>query len=124
MLRLRSAYVMPSEVLSISETRSRGTSRSFAQHDVYRITPADSEIVIFSHIKAPSSLLTSVPPYPVLVDVGTGSGCIGITLALELPDAKILALDISEDALEVAKNNAKRHGVSNRIIFKKTNITN
>jgi release factor glutamine methyltransferase len=47
-----------------------------------------------------------------LVDVGTGSGCIGITLALERPDMKVIATDISHDALEVAQLNAKRHGVT------------
>ncbi len=53
-----------------------------------------------------------------IVDVGTGSGCIGITLALERPDLKIIATDISSDALDVAKINAKRHNVTDRITFK------
>src|SRR3989338_5139726 len=134
-LRLRSAYVMPSKVLSASEARSRGTSQSgactepsrSAQHDVYRITPADSEIVIFSRIK--KSLLIADRCEPVLsgvegliADIGTGSGCIGITLALEIPEARILCTDISEDALEVAKENAARHGVSDRITFEKANV--
>ncbi len=53
-----------------------------------------------------------------VVDIGTGSGCIAITLALERPDLKIIATDISAEALEVAQINAKRHGVLDRITFK------
>lgn len=47
-----------------------------------------------------------------IVDVGTGSGCIAVTLALERPDMKIIATDVSTDALDVARENAKRHGVT------------
>jgi release factor glutamine methyltransferase len=52
-----------------------------------------------------------------VADVGTGSGCIAVALARELPSAEIFATDISEAALEVAGRNAARHGVSDRIHF-------
>jgi len=52
-----------------------------------------------------------------LVDIGTGSGCIAISLAKELPAATIYATDISKAALEVARRNADRHGFAGRIHF-------
>jgi release factor glutamine methyltransferase len=52
-----------------------------------------------------------------LCDLGTGSGCIAVALARELPRAQIWALDISEAALDVAQFNAQRHGVTDRIRF-------
>jgi release factor glutamine methyltransferase len=57
---------------------------------------------------------------PRIVDVGTGSGCIAISIAHELPQARITATDISGKALEVARENAARHGVADRISFVET----
>ena len=53
-----------------------------------------------------------------VADVGTGSGCIAVTLALELPDAHVTAIDVSAAALNVARRNAERHGVGSRIEFR------
>ncbi len=50
-----------------------------------------------------------------IADVGTGSGCIAIALAVHLPEALIYGLDISEDALAVAQINVERHGVGERV---------
>ena len=56
------------------------------------------------------------PPLRI-ADVGTGSGCLAVALAHELPHAEIFATDISAAALEVALRNATRHGVASRIRF-------
>lgn len=57
-----------------------------------------------------------------IVDVGTGSGCIAVALARELPAARVAATDISPAALAVARRNAARHGVAERIEFRECNL--
>jgi release factor glutamine methyltransferase len=54
---------------------------------------------------------------PYFADIGTGSGCVAVTLAAERPDTRIWATDLSPDALNVARKNAVRHGVLDRITF-------
>lgn len=57
-----------------------------------------------------------------IVDVGTGSGVIAICAAIYLPSARVVAIDSSQAALEVAKVNAERHNVLDRIEFKHGNL--
>ena len=57
-----------------------------------------------------------------IADIGTGSGCIAIALAKDLPDARLLATDISPAALEVARRNATRHNFADRIEFLRANL--
>lgn len=59
---------------------------------------------------------------PRIVDVGTGSGCIALALAKELPEADLHATDISPEALEVARANAARHQLESRIGFHQTDL--
>ncbi len=59
-----------------------------------------------------------------IIDVGTGSGCIAIALAKQLPGARIVATDISAAALAVARRNATRHGVSDRIHLVECSLLN
>jgi release factor glutamine methyltransferase len=54
---------------------------------------------------------------PRIIDVGTGSGAIVVTLAKRLPQAEFVATDVSPEAIAVAADNAKRHGVADRIEF-------
>ena len=57
-----------------------------------------------------------------IVDVGTGSGCIALALAKELPHAEIHATDISPAALEIARTNAARHQLEKHIRFRQTDL--
>ncbi len=74
------------------------------------IDEVDEKIVVTSH-----ALDRRTGTAVHIVEIGTGSGCIAITLALERPDLKIIATDISPDALDVARSNAERHRVTNRV---------
>jgi release factor glutamine methyltransferase len=55
-----------------------------------------------------------------VADIGTGSGCVAVAIARERPACRVVATDISRDALEVARRNAARHGVADRITFVET----
>lgn len=56
-------------------------------------------------------------PQPRAADIGTGSGAIAVTLAAEMPALRVAAVDLSADALVVAEENARRHGVAEQIEF-------
>lgn len=57
-----------------------------------------------------------------IVDVGTGSGVIALSLAKKFPQAEVFAVDISDDALSLAKENAARLGLSDRVRFQKGDL--
>ncbi len=59
---------------------------------------------------------------PFIVDVGTGSGCLGLTLAAGLPSARLLAVDISTGALAVARTNAAALGLASRVRFRRGDL--
>lgn len=72
----------------------------------------ETEFVVEAALKAVSGITT-----PVIVDLCTGSGCIAISLAKELPRARIFATDRSDRAVHVAQENARQNDVANRIRF-------
>jgi len=61
-------------------------------------------------------------PHPKLVDVGTGSGCVALALAHELKSAEVYAVDVSADALEIARANAARLQLDGRVRFMQSNV--
>ncbi len=67
--------------------------------------------------REPNSEVRSPRSEVRLADIGTGSGCIALALAMELPEAEIHATDISPAALEIARANAARHQLETRIQF-------
>ena len=83
---------------------------------MFEVTPAvliprpESEIIV----EAALGILPERARVHV-ADIGTGSGCLAITVACERPLARIVATDISGDALEIAQRNALRHGVEARV---------
>lgn len=87
----------------------------------FKVTPAvliprpETEFLIEQVIKY--ARLDDSTRQSLMVDVGTGSGCIAVTLALQIKNARLLATDISSAALEVALENAERLGAKDRIDF-------
>lgn len=57
---------------------------------------------------------------PRVADVGTGSGCVAVAIAHDCPACRVIATDISHEALDVARANAVRHGVADRVAFVET----
>jgi release factor glutamine methyltransferase len=62
-----------------------------------------------------AALRLPLPAAPRILDLGTGSGCIAVTLALELPGSRVVASDLQPAALAVARRNVERHAVGERV---------
>jgi release factor glutamine methyltransferase len=92
-------------------------TQAFWKHD-FLVTPAvliprpETELLVETSLE----LLKGVER-PLVVDVGTGSGCIALSIAAERPDAEVHATEISKAALEVARENARRLGLEERVAF-------
>lgn len=84
----------------------------------FDVTPAvliprpDTETLVLELLEAAKPM-----SHPRILDLCTGSGCIAITAAVQLPAADVVATDVSPQALEIARKNAERHKVSERIRF-------
>ncbi|MEY2466345.1 MAG: release factor glutamine methyltransferase [Verrucomicrobiota bacterium] len=128
----------PVEVDNLRELVRRRAQREPLQHIVGSTSFCGFEIAVNRHVLVPrpetellaeagwkfllESTLQRAPEQPegwtpTALDFGTGSGCIAIALAAKCPNARIIALDISGDALELAKQNAARNNVADRIEF-------
>lgn len=89
-------------------------SRGFWRYD-FEVTPAvlipraDTEIIVERALE----ILEERPwSSPQILDIGTGSGCLAISIALDYPEAKVTAVDLSKEALAIAKKNAERLNAS------------
>ena len=95
----------------------------------FKVTPdtliprPETEELVQLVVSSWQSAVGSVAQFPISVlDLGTGSGCIAISLACELPNAQVYAYDISEKVLKIAKENANRNNVN--VIFEQLDILN
>jgi release factor glutamine methyltransferase len=117
--------------LALLEQRQQGTpiayiteNREFWSRDFY-VTPdvliprPDTELLIELSLK----LIPTDSPFKI-IDLGTGSGIIAITLAAERPDAKISAVDFSLAALRIAKINADKHSIKNILFYQSDWLAN
>jgi release factor glutamine methyltransferase len=96
-------------------------SREFWSRE-FEVTPntlvprPDTELIVEEALRILPDRASTV------IDVGTGSGCLAVTLAAERPHAMIVATDISLEALLVARANARRHQVDDRVHFVRTDL--
>jgi release factor glutamine methyltransferase len=104
----------------------RGTQEFYSLD--FEVTPAvlvprpETELLVEFAVEKLRSLTTPDSRLPTLIDVGTGSGCIAVAAAVHLPAARVVALDLSSEALATALRNAKRHNVEERVRFVRTDL--
>lgn len=91
-------------------------SLSFAVTPNVLIPRPETEFAVIAVLDRLKQRPAAAPP-PRIVDVGTGSGAIAVTVAKHAPSARVTAIDISPPALQVARSNAEAHGVTERVEF-------
>lgn len=122
----------PAEVDSFREIIKRRGQREPLQHIIGSTSFCGLELAVNRDVLIPrpetellaergwtflNQLSTPNPQPSTVLDFGTGSGCLAIALACKCPPAEVYALDISPEALALARQNAARHGVAERIRF-------
>jgi len=99
-------------------------STNFIGHELFTdkraLIPRPETEQLVEHVLACEALWDRTAPS--LIDVGTGSGCIIISLALARREASCFAVDASPEALELAKKNAARHGLADRITWRQHDL--
>lgn len=91
--------------------------RTFAVDPRVLIPRPETELLV------EEALRLDLDPGACILDVGTGSGCLAVTLACERPAAHVLACDVSTGALAVARHNAARHAVDSRVHPLRSDLT-
>ena|SRR5438876_4374473 len=118
----------PSEVEKFRELIQRRGQREPLQYVIGSTCFCGFDIALNQHVLIPRpetellaergwQMLNAEHRAPLLLDFGTGSGCVAIALAVKNPAVQIYALEICADAIAVARQNAQRHRVSERIQF-------
>jgi release factor glutamine methyltransferase len=85
----------------------------FEVSDAVLIPRPETELLVETAIE----LLRNIDGPALICDVGTGSGCVAISLLHQVELARAMAIDVSEQALEVAKKNARKHNIIDRMSF-------
>jgi release factor glutamine methyltransferase len=96
--------------------------RTFAVGPGVLIPRPETELVVEHALIALREIEQRTHRAPAVVDVGTGSGCIAISIALEDPRARVRAIDVSTQALDIARANAARLGASDRVAFREMSL--
>ena len=122
--------LLPTELDALRALVMRRAQREPLQHIIGSTSFCGLEMAVNRHVLVPRpetellaelgwqflSTINSQPP--TCLDFGTGSGCIAIAIVSKCPAARIIAADISADAIAVAKQNAASNGVNDRIEFR------
>lgn len=91
--------------------------RAFDVTNAVLIPRPETELLAEAVLELGDRLWPETGSEPVVLDVGTGSGILAVSLALERPKWRVMASDLSVDALDIAKHNAEKHGIASRVAF-------